>query len=988
LGKSLSSDKSSIIDKAQKLAAKGQLTQAIAEWQRLIAETPNDGNIYNTIGDLHLKANHKDEATEAYLKAADAFKTAGFELKSIAVYKKIIKVDPSQMDVYEKLADVHAERGLTGNAVEDYLKVAKHYVKQDNFLSALSVYRKLANLDPQNSSVRLKIAEMCQKQGLGKEAVEEYEKVLEIYKTKNLISESHALIEQILKVDPTYKSKNSSPPEPISVIEAPLTLEPTSLESLSSEPELTPLEPASVQELPPVPDESALVSPPTLNERMVGTLAEGNWEEAEKLLDELAENPLDLFGFLSQWFDYYLGKGSFPKAFLMLQKVVAVAEKNAYFTECRMLIERYLGENPEQVSAYQLLGENFKSSGNPKEAIGCHSKVISLILEQKSELEAKAYYEKIKLSLPAIEEDKKWKELFEPAPVESAPQEMSSDFEKEETSIIDEPFVIQSEEEKVAAASFDPDGPSEEADIPDQISEATFKGHLTEAEVYLKYGLFSKAIEQLLLVSELCPSREEPHIQLKEIYLKQGMTEKAVQESWILARFYEKRGAQDKKNEVLKELAILDPEGQYKKQEFSEKEGPVKAEEPIASILIGEEPIPIKEISLSESIKEFSAGAAFDENDSVDESEGVNSVLEDLEADVLRESFNEISNRAEVEKDLAEKESLGDLKVKMERVDEYLEQGNKDAAKSLLWKILEQHSNCAEARLKLLNIQETSKSSEVPAESSHRSASFPPAASTVDLASKGLEETSFEGLSEALERSFSDLMSKEVEPSSGSRTGRDDRSLPSDKNEKNEEYVDLTSIFNEELEEEKDLESSLAGLEDTVLEDAFKDFQKGIESSVDEQDYETHYNLGIAYKEMGLLPEAIKEFELAFQGDLRFQDASMMLAACYRERGMTTTAIDFLTNALSDPRCMKENLLAIKYELATIYDSEGDKKRAKALYEEVSRLDPTFRDVMSKNEVREPDLVKPIPSITEIAEKRDELPKRNPEKKKSRISYL
>lgn len=72
----MSSDKSSIIEKAQKLAAKGQIDKAIEEWQKLIAETPNDGNIYNTIGDLHLKANHTKEAIAAYLKAADAFRGA------------------------------------------------------------------------------------------------------------------------------------------------------------------------------------------------------------------------------------------------------------------------------------------------------------------------------------------------------------------------------------------------------------------------------------------------------------------------------------------------------------------------------------------------------------------------------------------------------------------------------------------------------------------------------------------------------------------------------------------------------------------------------------------------------------------------------------------------------------------------------------------------------------------------------------------------
>lgn len=927
----MSSDKSSIIDKAQKLAAKGQISQAIAEWQRLIAETPNDGNIYNTIGDLHLKANQKNEATHAYLKAADAFKVAGFELKSIAVYKKIIKVDPSQMEVYEKLADVHAERGLTGNAVEDYLKVAKHYVKQGDFLSALSVYRKLANLDPQNSSIRLKIAEMCQKQGLEKEAVEEYGKVLDIYESKSMVSESKALLEQILKIDPAYtRGKESVSPEPV----------PTAETSLPSEP-MTP-EPSSVEEAQPVADKPLVASPPSLDERMEQALAEGNWGAAEKILDELTEAPLDLFGFLSKWFNYYLERGFLPKAFLILQKAVHVAYGNALLLESRALIERYINESPSQVSAHQLLAENFEKCDKLDEAIECHSKVISLLSEQKSGSEAKAYYEKLKLSLPAIGTVKRWKELFEPEPADVAPEVEIS--ENEETSIAAEAFEIPIEEEKVAA-SFAPKEHLEEVDIPDQISEATFRGHLTEADVYLKYGLYSKAIEQLLLVSELCPSREEPHVQLKEIYLKQGMMEKAVRECWVLARFYEKRGAQDKKSEVLQELKLLDPDGQYKKEEV-----------------------------VPDTRKERPAVSAPAEQDLISEIEKPVPDLEGLEDFAVDDDIAETGNEPEIEKD----DHSDDLKIKMDRVDEYLEQGNRDAAKSLLWKILEKYSNCAEARLKLLKIQERPKTEERPV----ARAETP---SQVDLSAEGMDETSFEGLSDALERSFSGLMSKDDEPSLENRNEADERSVSLDKSVPNEEYVDLASIFSEELEEEDEPESSLGGLDDTVLDDAFKDFQRGIQASVDEHDFETHYNLGIAYKEMGLLPEAIKEFELAFQGDLRFQDASMMLAACYRERRMTNAAIDVLTNALSDPRCKREHVLAIKYELATIYDSEGDKKKAKMLYDEVSQLDPTFRDVTSKSAAPEPE-----PFVKSVPAGRDEgAPKRTPgTKKKNKISYL
>ena len=169
----MASDKNSIILNAQRLTAKGEIDKAIEAWKSLIAETPNDGNTYNTIGDLYLKKNVKPKAIDAFLRAGETFQAAGFALKTIAVYKKIIKLDPARMDVVLKLADVNAERGIVGNAVEDYLKVARHELKEGRVKAAIDVYRKIAALDPANPTIGLKLAELCQKEGLVPEAREE-----------------------------------------------------------------------------------------------------------------------------------------------------------------------------------------------------------------------------------------------------------------------------------------------------------------------------------------------------------------------------------------------------------------------------------------------------------------------------------------------------------------------------------------------------------------------------------------------------------------------------------------------------------------------------------------------------------------------------------------------------------------------------------------------------------------------------------------------
>ena len=78
-------DKNAIAKDAQKFAAKGQFDKAIAEWKKLIKESPHDANIFNTIGDLCLKKNSKPEAVDAYKRAADILAEDGFKSKAIAL---------------------------------------------------------------------------------------------------------------------------------------------------------------------------------------------------------------------------------------------------------------------------------------------------------------------------------------------------------------------------------------------------------------------------------------------------------------------------------------------------------------------------------------------------------------------------------------------------------------------------------------------------------------------------------------------------------------------------------------------------------------------------------------------------------------------------------------------------------------------------------------------------------------------------------------
>ena len=73
----MEADKGKVLQSANQLAAKGQFDKAIAEWKKLLTESPNDGTIHNNIGDLHIKRNSPSEAIEAYFWPGPPFMPPG-----------------------------------------------------------------------------------------------------------------------------------------------------------------------------------------------------------------------------------------------------------------------------------------------------------------------------------------------------------------------------------------------------------------------------------------------------------------------------------------------------------------------------------------------------------------------------------------------------------------------------------------------------------------------------------------------------------------------------------------------------------------------------------------------------------------------------------------------------------------------------------------------------------------------------------------------
>ncbi len=175
-------------------------------------------------------------------------------------------------------------------------------------------------------------------------------------------------------------------------------------------------------------------------------------------------------------------------------------------------------------------------------------------------------------------------------------------------------------------------------------------------------------------------------------------------------------------------------------------------------------------------------------------------------------------------------------------------------------------------------------------------------------------------------------------------------------------------------EEALDVEELTEPALDSDVLDIFNEFKKGLEKELEEEDYETHYNLGIAYKEMGLLDDAIREFQASRNDPKRFIHSSNMLGICYIEKGLYQLAVDVLIDAIDKMEDRGEPYWAMKYDLADAYEKNGNMKEALDIYTNVYGWNSKFRSVSER--------------IDQLKTRMVDTTEKKTKDRKDRVSYL
>ncbi len=621
-------DKHTVMKEAQKFVARGQYDRAIAEWKKLLRDSPHDANLYNTIGDLCLKKDAKADAADAYRRAADILASDGFTSKAIALYKKTLNINPRNMEVHLALGDLNAEKGLTSNALESYKIVADYYTQQNDMGKALSIYQKMADLNSANITFRIKLADMYAKQGMVAEASKAYLDAADVYLSKDAFNDARHLFEKVLSIDPGNKDVYHK--AGIVYIK----------EGKFSE-ACKALKPAFEND----PDNNKVVD--TYVEALIGAEKD---DDAELVLKNIIDADPNRIDATQKLYTIYLRRKDYDRAlditWALSNAFVAQDDQNAaedclkkFIAECphytlgRMkLAEFYIYVRRDDDAARTFLqtaeilsdegdlegakaalsrardidaempevNELFKRLSTPVIAIppipGTEEPRISPPMEESVPLkpvapeQAKPVQEIPIQELPVAEDQSMEVPLMESgvteAPVTDTPAMEASPEEKfpaeaqameappEEKSPAEAQATEASSEEKppaeTQATEASPEekspaetqameaSPEEKSPAPEIIDPAITEA-CSEIDVLVKYGLATKALEQLENLARRYPENINIRIKLSNLYGDLGQMDKSAAHMIVLADLYATRGMQDKAAETLRTVSVIDP---------------------------------------------------------------------------------------------------------------------------------------------------------------------------------------------------------------------------------------------------------------------------------------------------------------------------------------------------------------------------------------------------------------------------------------------
>jgi len=1017
----MAASREKVIQTAERFVARGKVDAAIREYRKVLQDHPRDTNTLNRVGDLYARIEKIPEAVSLFIRIAEHYTEDGFFVKAIAIYKKIIKLDPTRLEIYERLAELYHRQGLVNEARTQYQVLVDYYHNHGEVGTAIGICHRMLDLEPNNPTHRARLASLLEEQGSIAEAMAEYEAIAAQMIADGQLDGAARVYEKALDVNPDDLRF---------ITDATLKLKDGGSEGAAA--------------------------------RFLAAAVRRNpqAEQVSRLLTGVASTPMDHRG---------------PDA--RVEEATAVSEGTATRPAPH--------EEPEEVTAFGATSGVIEGGVIGGELIGGAAAQMAVGEEEETDFgqmvadELDISLEEEAFVLDLEDEAPPPPTQVQPPPdmLEQAPRTSFSEPEPEpELAREPEPEMDVFAEEieldleftgvELGAEEAGEEAAASELDLSEVLDEEIAAGEVhidrdrlervaselhpeqveqeedlvTEAEVLAKYGLRDKALERLDEVFRLNPRHLGAYGLQIALYLEEGRHERVVILANEMAAIANEMGQtypwDQVRQRLLKANYRIEGDRRVLGGPDSTQAGSTEAAAPAAPPAGEAPPLPSPEaISqqllprsvLPEVELEFAdpptLPGLMDLGIASAEEMLIETVPEDveitLEGDVAElEEIVEIGDLEEIaeiapveeiaeEEGILAEEGLFEVAIAEEEGDEPgappeappaavtgpaaraaapgakrpLQDRDLDAVLDALQSSYTGRrppagrpgipagepapppaaapaisSTPAPAPVPpstpLLPAIPSAEAMEAELEAALDGISLPgatggpalapPASGAVGSASPppapaSLDDSGISWLDE--------LAPPEVDPGgdgTGGETFSDEEGF----------FVDLAS----ELEEELAAEERLQGNElfrdprEQSLEEIVEGFKRGVAEHLSPEDYETHFNLGIAYREMGLLDEAIGEFQLAAKRPERLVDCCSMLGLCFLDKGLPELAVKWYQKALQYPGLSEDESLGLLYELGNAYQVTGDRERAYKTFVEIYGINTGYRDVVARLE--------------------------------------
>ena len=194
-------NKQKALSSAEKFVQQGKLQNAITEYEKVLKADPKDLTVSNTVGDLYARLGQNDKAITCFKSVGDAYASQGFTVKAIAMYKKLTKLKPALESVL-RLAELYTQQGLFNDARAQYLQVAEEFLKTGDLEQAVRIFQKTLEMDPENTAMRMRLAEAYIRLGKKTEAMQIFASAADTLRSRGQPNAIEEIVQRMLKLDP------------------------------------------------------------------------------------------------------------------------------------------------------------------------------------------------------------------------------------------------------------------------------------------------------------------------------------------------------------------------------------------------------------------------------------------------------------------------------------------------------------------------------------------------------------------------------------------------------------------------------------------------------------------------------------------------------------------------------------------------------------------------------------------------------------------